>query len=66
MQIEQITDVDLLKKKLHAAQCHLDRLDLYEQAGEIKELDLDILRLQMRLEEVAPEPLKKCYLDHLL
>ena len=58
MQIEQITDVVLLKKKLRAAQSHRDRLDLYEHASEIEGLNLDILRIQMRLEEIAPEPLR--------
>ena len=43
---------------LHAAHSHRDRLELNTQETEFKELEMDILRIQMRLEELAPEPPK--------
>jgi len=56
-QIEKMTNVVYLKKMLHAAQCHRDRLELNEHPADMDDINLDILRLKMRLEEIAPEPL---------
>ena len=55
MIIEKITDAALLKKMLQASYAHKDRLDLDKESAKSEELDLDILRIKMRLEEIDPQ-----------
>lgn len=58
MQIENIKDVKTLKSMIHATRSHLARIEMgsdTRQQSDIDEMELDLVRLKLRLEELSPQ-----------
>lgn len=63
MYIEHLKDVNKIKAMIHALRSHLVRIekgDEKKSPEEIDEMQLDLVRLKLRLEELSPEKASPC------